>query len=686
MKEPTQIKNLWFSDATRNPWYEQTRATLMHAGLAIAIGLASGLGVYFFKFLINFFNRLFFTDIYQVILPRISWGICVLPVLGGLLVGLLRRYWIGEEKHHGIAGIMEATALAGGRLRYYRIPAKTVVSALSIGSGASVGPEDPSVQIGASLGSMVGQKFKLSDDTTRSFVAAGAAAGIAAAFNAPIAGVFFALEVILGQIGVSSMGAIVISAVSSAAITQALSGSQPAFIVPEYAINSAWELPLYFGLGLLAGPLAAAYVRLIYTVQDSFQSWKVPGWLKPAAAGLAIGITGIFLPQVFGAGYETIERILSGENPGILLLLVLVAAKLILTSISIGGGFMGGIFAPSLFLGALLGAAYGTITEALFPGLGLSTVAFAMVGIAAVLAGTIHAPITAIILLFEMSNDYRIILPLMLAVIVSLLISQIFQRESIFTLGLMRKGINLNRRRDMDILQAITVSEVMQPPPPILLETDSLERAKAVFDESKHYALPVLNVLGELCGILTVLDWEQAHEREIQVDVIFEIFTRDPITVFPDETVDQALLKMSPKDLGRLPVVSRETPTEIVGWLRRNDIIRAYDIAVTRRAALRHSVNQIRLAAFNPEQVNVTEVTVQPNSLLANHLVYEIKFPKESMIATVKRGRKTIIPRGDTLIRPGDVLVIVAEGEAKSIIENLCKPRSSPGLSDHQTN
>jgi CIC family chloride channel protein len=250
----------------------------------------------------------------------------------------------------------------------------------------------------------------------------------------------------------------------------------------------------------------------------------------------------------------------------------------------------------------------------------------------------------------------------------------------------MRKGIRLNRGRDIEILQAITVTEVMQPPPPILLETDSLERAKAVFDESKHYALPVQNVLGELCGILTILDLEQAREREHQVNVIFEIFTRDLITVFPDENIDQTLLKMSPKDLGRLPVVSRENPTQIVGWLRRNDIIRAYDIAVTRRATLRHSVNQIRLAAFNPEQVNVTEVTVQPNSFFANHLVYEIKFPKESMIATVKRGRKTIIPRGDTLIQPGDVLIIVAEGEAKSIIEDLCKPHSSPGLSNNQIN
>ncbi len=288
----------FFTALTLKPRYIQSRTTLLYGGLALGIGLASGIGVYIFKFLIDYFNKLFFTDISDILTPWINWGVLFLPILGGLLVGLVRHFFVGEEKYHGVAGIMEATALTGGRLRYNRIPAKTIASALSIGSGASVGPEDPSVQIGASIGSMVGQKLRLSDDTIRTLVAGGAAAGIAAAFNAPIAGVFFALEVILGQIGATSMGAIVISAVASAVVTQALSGSQPAFIVPKYAFNSAWELPLYFGLGLLAGPLAALYVRLVYLAQDMFKKWRFPNWLKPAVAGVAIGFTGIFLPQV----------------------------------------------------------------------------------------------------------------------------------------------------------------------------------------------------------------------------------------------------------------------------------------------------------------------------------------------------------------------------------------------------
>ncbi len=434
-------------------------------------------------------------------------------------------------------------------------------------------------------------------------------------------------------------------------------------------------------LDLYLQPMSVSYTSLricIIVVGNSYQNC-----LKPTSAGLAIGLTGIFLPQIFGVGYETIEKILTGENLGFILLLGLVIAKLILTPVSIGSGFMGGVFAPSLFLGATLGAAYGTIAGNILSSMSLSIAAFAMVGMAAVLAGAVHAPLTAIILLFEMTNDYHIILPLMFAVIVSMLVSQILERESVYTLGLIKKGIRLNRGRDIEILQAIRVEEVMQKPPPTLLESDSLERAEAVFNKSRHYALPVQNILGELCGILTVMDLERAHERTNPADAIFEICTRDPITVFPDENVDQALLKMSPKDLGRLPVVSRENPTQLVGWLRRNDIIRAYDIAITRQTTFRHKANEIRLAAFSPEQMNVTKVIVQPNSICSNHLVNEVKFPKESMIVTLRRGRRIIIPRGDTLLKPGDVLVIVAENEAKKIIEDLCRTREESELNNN---
>ncbi|MFN8457827.1 MAG: chloride channel protein, partial [Anaerolineae bacterium] len=411
-------------------------------------------------------------------LSPLGWWVTVFsPILGGLIAGWLLHLFVGAERHHGVAGIIEAVALAGGRLRYWRIPVKTVAAAISIGSGAAVGPEDPSVQIGANLGSMFGQWFRLSDERVRALVAAGAAAGVSAAFNAPIAAVFFALEIILGEISGYALGVVVLAAVVSAVFTQAVSGPQPAFHVPAYAFHSAWELPLYAGLGLLAGPIAALYIRLLYLAQDIFHGWSLPDWLKPAIAGIMVGLAGLALPQALGIGYETIENILAGSMLGLGLLIALLFAKLILTPVSIGGGFPGGVFAPSLFLGATLGAAYGAICERLFPAMGITAPAFAMVGMAAMLAATVHAPLTAILLLFEMTNDYHIILPLMFAVVVSLLFSQRLQRDSVYTLGLARKGVRIERGRDVEVLDALRVDEVMQTNFTTLLATDTLQTA-----------------------------------------------------------------------------------------------------------------------------------------------------------------------------------------------------------------
>lgn len=638
------------------------------------VGTAAGIGVWVFKKLIGFFQWLAFEQIGEALAARVGgWTVFLVPVLGGLAVGLIAYWLVGEERHHGVAGIMESVALAGGRLRYKRIPAKAAASALSIGSGASVGPEDPSVQIGANIGSMFGQWVRLSDERMRALVAGGAAAGVAAAFNAPIAGVFFAMEIVLGEISGGMLGTVVIAAVASAVLTQAVSGAQPAFRVPAYAFHSAWELPLYLGLGLIAGPIAALYVRLIYRLQDLFNGWAAPRWLKPAIAGLAVGLVGIFLPQVFGVGYETIEGILAGNATWAGLLVILMFAKLILTPVSIGGGFMGGVFAPALYLGAALGAAYGLVMDRMIPVLALDPPAFAMVGMAAVLAGAVHAPLTAIILLFEMTNDYHIILPLMFAVAVSLVISQLLQRDSVYTLGLARKGIRLDRGRDVEVLQAMTVGEVMQTDRTALGEDLSLAQASEVLLETHHHGLPVVNAAGELVGILTVGDIDRALQNGREGERVGEVCTRNVEVAFPDQPVSIALRLMSQRDVGRLPVVERDHPARLAGVLRRSDVIRAYDVALTRRATLRHQAHQVRLGAFSPEGVSVSEVVVDHGAPCAGKRMKEIAWPHDCVIASLRRGQEVMIPRGDTIIRPGDVLVAVAYTRAHPAIQRICK-------------
>lgn len=665
----SQLRSYW-----TNHGQPSEGAVLVGSGLAV--GLAAGAGVWLFKRLIDLAHLLFFDGLGSMLARLGSWTVLLIPVLGGVIVGLVARYFIGAERHHGVAGIMEAAALAGGRLRYRRLPAKTIAAALSIGAGASVGPEDPSVQIGANLASMFGQKLHLSDERMRSLIAAGAAGGIAAAFNAPIAGVFFALEIILGEISGGAFGIVVLASVISSVFTQAVSGSEPAFHVPAYEFGSPWELPLYLGLGLLAGPAAALYIRLLYFAQDTFRRIALPAWLKPALAGLVVGSVAIFLPQVMGVGYETIGNILTGQGFSFWLLLALCLSKLILTPVSIGGGFPGGVFAPALFIGAALGAAYAVLLAPLFPGLNILPGAFAMVGMAAVLAGTVHAPLTAVILLFEMTNDYRIILPLMFAVIVSMFLSQRLVRDSVYTLGLARKGIRLERGRDIDVLETISVSDVMGQAPLTLLESDGVEHVAEVFSATRHHGLPVVNAQAEVTGIVTTQDLSRVLDQDAAGLVVADIFTRDIITAYPDETIGQVLRRMVGRDIGRMPVISRSNPKQMVGWLRRTDLLRAYDLALTRRASQRHRVHQVRLGAFSEGNVRVSEIPIEAGSPCDGRMVKEVAWPEGCLVSSLRQGQSVIVPHGDTALAAGDTLVIVTEGDPGEQVLRLCRRAS----------
>ncbi|RMG93554.1 MAG: CBS domain-containing protein [Chloroflexi bacterium] len=661
----------------------QPSESLVLSAVALLVGLLTGVGIWLFEQLIELAQFISFEVIGESLADFGPWTIGLLPVLGGLIVGLLVHYFVGPERHHGVAGIMEAVALAGGRLRYKRVPIKAVASALSIGSGASVGPEDPSVQIGANLGSMFGQWLHLSDERVKSLVAAGAAGGIAAAFNAPIAGVFFAIEIVLGEISARVFGAVLLSAVVSAVFSQAVSGPQPAFAVPPYTFNSFGELPLYVGLGVLAGPLAALYVRALYLAHDFFHHLKTPSWLKPALAGVLVGGVGVFMPQIFGVGYEVVEAVLNGANYTVGLLAALVLAKLVLTAVSIGGGFQGGVFAPSLFLGAMLGGAYGMIMANLFPSMHIIPATFAMVGMAAVLVGAVHAPLTAIILLFEMTNDYRIILPLMLSVAVSFLLAQWLQRDSVYTLSLARKGLRIEHGHDVDVLEAITVGEVMATDVATLSESDTLAAASEKLMRLRHHGLPVLDQNGKLVGILTVQDIEraQANNRHVSLDklTVGETCTRSLLVAYPDESLGVALRRMGVRDIGRLPVVSRDDSQQLLGVLRRVDVVRAYDAARTRRAALRHRAQQVRLGLYS--DLDVEEVLVEPGSVCDGRSVQAIPWPHDCVVASVRRGQEMLLPHGDTILKAGDALVIVYENGAIDMVRELCRQPEETAVS-----
>ena len=638
---------------------------------AVVIGLIGGFSIWLFQQAIVI-AALGFAWVALFLEPGGTWTHALVTALGGLLVGLIIHWFVGLERHHGVAGIIESVALAGGRLRFWRIPAKALAAAVSIGAGASVGPEDPSVQIGANAGSMLGQWLHMSDERVRVLVAAGAASGVAAAFNAPIAGVFFAIEIILGEISGSAMGVVLLASVVSAAVTQAITGPEPAFAVPLYPYQSPLELPFYLGLGLLAGPVAALYVRLIYVAQDLFHAWHAPTWVKPAFAGILVGAVGIYLPQVQGVGYPFIEQILNQSTDALPPLLLLAIAKTIVTPISVGGGFVGGVFAPALFIGATLGGAYGEMMLRFFPSLNITPGSFAMAGMAALLAGAIHAPLTAILLLFEMTNDYRVILPLMFSVTVSLLLSQRLQRDSVYMLGLARKGIRIQRGRDVEVLEAITVGEVMDTDHAALHEDQGLAAATDVLQQLRSHGLPVVDDAGRLSGILTVQDIERAQAESSGAPLtVGEACTCEVLVAYPDESMGVALQRMSTRDIGRLPVVDRDDHMRILGVLRRTNVIRAYDTALTRRATLRHRAHQVRLGEIGG--VDIQEFTIAPGSVCEGRQVAQVAWPRDCVIATIRRGRRLHIPRGNTVLETGDVLAVVVEGEALAEVTALCQ-------------
>jgi CIC family chloride channel protein len=638
--------------------------TVITSVLAVLVGLVTGAGIWLFKYLISLVKDLSFTRLGSVLSPLGGWTVALLPVIGGVLVGLLLHYWGGHEKIDGTGRVIQSIRVDGGRLRYKYLPVKTAAAILSIGTGASVGPEDPSVSIGANLGSMLGQWTHLSEERVSILVSAGVAAAIAAAFNAPIAGVFFALEIVLGDITTSSLGMILIASVTSSVFTQWVSGTAPAFQAHYYTFNSGYELVLYAGLGLLAGPISALYVRLLYWTQDLFQKIKLPRWAKTGLAGLAVGLVGIFYPQVFGVGYDTITSILSAAKLTLGVLLILMAAKLVLTPISIAGGFAGGVFAPSLFIGATLGGAFGMVMQTLFPALGISAPAYALVGMAAVLAGAVHAPLTAALLLFEMTSDYRIILPLMISVAVSLLISQKMQGQSMYEIGLARKGFFVKHGKDVDLLASLKVREVMSTNMVVLSDSMNLEDARRVMDEKRFNGAFVENDRNQLVGIITLQDMDRYEIHEGESGTLGEACNRQVEVTYPDETLASALAVMSRLDIGRIPVVLKEAPSHLVGVLRRSDIISAYNLAVERRVQQRHSEQTDRLDAITSDSLEVVDIQIQPQAQIVGKMIKEIAFPRDCIIVSVRRGHKTIVPHGETLLGANDKLVVVAEDDA----------------------
>jgi len=565
---------------------------------ALIIGGSSGLAVVLFQYLIDLCQALTFERLLGYLSSWGAWTIICIPMLGGLMVGLL-RWQFPDLLGQAFSALLSNTRMP--KISPLRPFIKMLAAAISLGTGASLGPEGPSVEIGSNVGVLLGQTFQVSKDRYRLLLGAGAAAGLAAGFNAPIAGVFFTLEVVLGtRFTTPAASLILLSAVISALITQSTLGSHPAFDLPTYQVLSQWEWVNYFGLGVLASWISIAYIQSIKLAQACFEGkitgltriGKLPKVIQPVIGGAFVGLIALQLPQILGIGYGVLEVILQGKQFSLQVLCLLLVVKLIATAVSLGSGLVGGVFAPAMFLGACLGAIYGNVLAAILPaGTEIAPApAYAMVGMAAVLAGSVKAPLTAILLLFEMTQNYHIILPLMAAVGVSVWSVELMQSNpSVQGLNLQQMGMNLQKQDEFEVLKDVAIATIMNQTYLALPASMSLLQAAQAMLRSKCPTALVLDETEQLIGVVTLADIRreivQIASEPPESDRIHQTLRNVCITeilhAYEDESVTQALERMGARGLYLLPVVARDNPRRVVGVIEKNQIALAGDLAMT---------------------------------------------------------------------------------------------------------
>lgn len=557
--------------------------------MSIAVGLLSGFANIAFRFTLTSVRKIIFEGgssflhipdggLNRLLLPLI-------PVCGAVLLIPVVLIFRDDIHGYGFPNFLERVNIRGGRLKVRTVFSKILGSAFTIGTGGSAGVEGPIAHIGGACGSIIGQIFRVSGNRIKLLIAAGSAGGVAATFNAPIAGVMFATEIVLlGNYELTSFASIIISAGMATVVSRIYYGENPVFTVPAYQV-SAYEIPLYILFGVFIGVIAVFYIRVFYTVKDRFNGMKIHPHLKPVIGAFVVGVIGIVFPQVLGDGYEFIQQALDGRMI-FLVMSALILFKIIATSLTLGSGGAGGVFAPALFIGAMAGGAFGWAVHTLFPAYTASPGAYATVGVGAFLAATTHAPLTGIFLLFEMTGNYRIIIPIMFASILGTLTAKRLYHDSIDTVELSRKGINFHDGREASVLSTIRVGSVMTTEFTTVHEdTDIHDLLDKVIKVGRFY-LPVVDNDGLLKGIVSLQDIKSVIlEEELKglIKVKYLLKSTNVITLTPHDNLNTAIEKFSLKDLGEIPVVDFANRKKVVGMLKRGDVFNAYNKEIIRR-------------------------------------------------------------------------------------------------------
>jgi len=553
--------------------------------LASGIGIAAGLIAYLLLKLIGLFTNLFFfhrfsAEFTSPMTHHLGAWVILLPAAGGIVIGFMAKYGTSKIKGHGIPEAMEAVLTSRSRIHPKVAILKPLSVAVAIGTGGPFGAEGPIIQTGGAVGSLVGQLFHMTASERKVLLACGAGAGMSATFNTPIAGVILAIELLLFEFRSRSFIPLVVASTLATATRFVVMGRSAMFEIGNVDFGIPSNLLYYLLLGVVCGLAAVGFSRALYWVEDQFEHLPVSEFWWPAIGGLALGVIGFFMPRVLGVGYDTISGILNDKFT-LGLLLGIMVFKAVALLVSLGSGTSGGLLAPMFMTSAAMGAAFAMGLNYLIPGAHLAPSAFALVAMGAVFGAAANATFTFIIFAFEITRDYNSVLPLMLVSVIASGIARQFMKHSIMTEKLARRGLHVHQDYEADVFQQVTVGEVMSKKPPTVSAAMKLtELADRIvrneFQSHQRQAALVLDTAGHLVGIITrgdVLRLLQQHPDDSVT--VGEVCTATLVVAHPDESVHDAMVKLLTNGVGRLPVVSRETPHALVGYLGRAEVMAA---------------------------------------------------------------------------------------------------------------
>ncbi len=559
--------------------------------IATFIGLAAGLLNILFRTAVDLVHHFIFDGGSRLLgIEQGGWHMLLLPLIpltGMILLIPLSLLFPGEINGYGFTKFLRKVNLEDGIIRARSIFLKIIATALTIGTGNSAGVEGPIAQIGGAMGSQVGQYSRVSGNRMKVYIAAGCAGGVAGMFNAPIAGVFFAAEIVLlGTYEISSFAALVIASAMSTAVTRSYYGMASAFHIPQYSVvNRLVEIPLYGLMAVLIGLVAVLYIRTFYLVRDTYRDLPIHPQLKPLTGALCIGIFGMFFPQVMGDGYDYMREVLGGG--GITwVMFTLIFLKIIATSITLGSGGAGGVFAPSLFIGAVMGGTFGSVVHKLLPEFTAGSGAYATVGIGAFLAAATHAPMTAIFLLFEMTGNYEIILPIMITSIIGTIVANKFCADSIDTVDFTREGIDIHEGREVAVMKSLKVGSAISDDVDFISEEANIKQLLQIFSMGRSFYFPVVDNTGKMTGIISLQDVKNILHRDAKEQIAYKvggICNRDVIMLTPEDSLFTAMQLFDIKGIEEIPVVESLEDRWVVGMLKRRDALDVYNRQIMKK-------------------------------------------------------------------------------------------------------